>query len=459
MYSRRKSRHLKGVTDASSASMSIPDVTADAEVRLERLSADSATGTWYDITSFANNGTASTASTLADFYFNESGKSGNEVVDLANTNSTGDPTKSFSITCWASNLSAAGDNVILFSTRNPTAGTTGWKVQDFPATLPNPDYEWVSTNASATGFGPLAPQGIGSGWAFLAFTWQPGTPNVLKGYSNGVLFGSVGPGTFLASTDPLRLFRGIYSGNSWTGHLDTCRIYPRILSPDEILRDYNAGLAAHQAMVTKENLVSQYVPMGQTTTAWTDVTDSNSMTGAVTSPSTFDGDDYYTIGNPANLKFAGAFSVEVWVSQVNDSSQGSERVISKDAVDGNRSFIMTMRDNTGKAEAYLFQNNVTLTALVSTATYTNNDWHHMVAVNYGAGQPFQLWVDGALQAEDATGGYVMQDTVADWEVGRSQKVAEPDYLNGRCDTVRFYSAALSSAEIQENYQAGLAAHQ
>ena len=231
-----------------------PTPTADAEARLERLSADSSTGTWHDITANGNNGTALLRvgaswipypSTLVDFYFNEAGKNANEIVDLANTNSACDPTASFTITCWAKNLSAAGDNVVLLATRQETNSSNGWKLQDFPIANPNPDYEWVSTNAASSAFGPLLPQNIGTGWAFFALTWQPGTPNIVNGYADGALFGTVNPGAFDATTQPLRLFRGLYTGNSWTGYLDTVRVYGRILSPDEILRDYHAGKPAH----------------------------------------------------------------------------------------------------------------------------------------------------------------------------------------------------------------------
>ena len=222
-----------------------PNATADVEGRLERLSGDASAGIWYDTTANGNNGTATTASTLADFYFNAAGNSANEMVDLTSVTSTGDPTASFTFTCWAKNESDAADNVILVSTRDPGASANGWKLQDFPAANPNPDYEWVSTNAAAFAFGPLLPQGIGAGWAFFAITWQPGTPNIVNGYANGALYGTVNPGTFNASAEPLRLFRGIYSGNSWTGYFDTFRVYNRILSADEILRDYYAGLPAH----------------------------------------------------------------------------------------------------------------------------------------------------------------------------------------------------------------------
>ena len=219
-------------------------VTPDAEVRLERLSADSSTGTWHDITANGNNGTATTPSTLADFYFNAAGKSANEMVNLSNVLSANDPTQTFTIAFWAKNESAVGDSVIIMATRQDTDRSNGWKMQDF-ASAPNPDYEWVSAIVSGVNKGPVMPDGIGMGWAYLAFTWEPGTPNTVKGYKNGVLTGNVDPATFTASTQPLRLFRGTYPGNSWTGYCDTLRVYPRVLSVDEMVRDYHAGLPAH----------------------------------------------------------------------------------------------------------------------------------------------------------------------------------------------------------------------
>ena len=48
--------------------------------------------------------------------------------------------------------------------------------------------------------------------------------------------------------------------------------------------------------------------------------------------------------------------------------------------------------------------------------------------------------------------------VADWEIGRSQLATSPDFLEGRCDTVRFYNAPLTPSQIAYNYNAGLPAH-
>ena len=210
------------------------------------------------------------------------------------------------------------------------------------------------------------------------------------------------------------------------------------------------------SQVVISNLVSSYLPETQTTDTWVDSTGSNNMTGKVTTPPAFDGDDYYTIGDPANLEFADAFTIEAWCSQTFDSSQGTERVISKDSVGGSRSFTLIMRDNTGHAEAYLWDATGDFTQLVSTDTYKTGAWHHLVVVNEGAGKTLSLYVDGVLQASNGTGGRVLRVNTVNWEVGRAQDGT--DYLKGRCDTVRFYNAPLTHNQVLKNYNAGKAAH-
>ena len=210
--------------------------------------------------------------------------------------------------------------------------------------------------------------------------------------------------------------------------------------------------------VVMGNLVSSYLPETQTPTSWPDSTGTNNMTGAVTAPPVFDGNDYYTIGDPANLEFSGAFTVEAWCSQNHDSSQGSERVISKDPIGGARSFTLTMRDNTGNAEVYLWDATGAFTQLISVDTYKTGGWHHLVVVNEGDGKALSLYVDGVLQAVKATGGRILRPSTTAWEIGRAQGGIPPDYLEGRCDTVRFYNAALTHNQVIQNYNAAKVAH-
>ena len=446
MFSRRKRRHISGITELSSNSLVIPDVTADAAMRLERLSAVPTSTTWHDVTFNNKNGTANNAALYTDFQFNGT----NNVVTTALEAPLLPATSEWTLQTWVTQTAAAAGTVA-----NTRSGNNGWALRDSPS---GGGLEFTPFPFSANH--TVTPPLDNGDWFHLALTWTPGSPATLKSYVNGVLNTTVTPSDYGAAGIPLAIGSG--TAGFYSGKIDTVRVYARNLSADEILRDYYAGRPAHPALVTAENLVSQYLPSGMTSTTWTDVTGSNNMTGAVTAPPAFDGNDYYTIGQPADLEFSGAFTVEAWASQLHDSSQGSERIVSLDAINGSRSFFMVMRDNTGKAEAHLYgtgPNAGNNTAVVSTSTYTNNDWHHIVAVNHGSGQPYQLWIDGILEAESATGGRAMFGYgVADWEIGRSQLASSPDFLEGRCNTVRFYNAALNQNQIINNYQAGLPAH-
>ena len=481
MYGGRKRRSVTGLTDLSSKSLVIPDVTADASLRLENNTGNAANAKWYDITPNQNHGDWTGGKfgrpdnvnvVLGDtppgpwFWDGVSNNPGSaqvvQFIDTTNPTTMQRHDVPWTFTAWIARDSSdpppAGD-VCYVSTRGRT-NTKGWSLRNLNEGLGPLDLD-VFNNTGNAFILDVFPTNSDDIWYLHALTWEPGDPGTLRSYVNGVQYKSISVNLAHQWSTPSgegdRL--GAANFSMWSGYFDTFRVYDRMLSPDEILRDYYVGLAAHTPFVTQENLVSQYLPNNMTTTAWTDVTGSNNMTGAVTAPPTFDGNDFYTIGQPADLEFAGAFTIEAWASQVNDSSQGSERVVSLDGVNGGRSFLMTMRDTTGHAEAFIFSDNTTFTSLQSTSTYTNNNYHHIVVVNYGAGQPFQLWVDGVLEDEDATGGKTMQGyTTKPWQVGRAQLDSSPDFLNGRVDTVRFYNAALSPAQIINNYQAGLPVH-
>jgi hypothetical protein len=437
--------------------------STDAELWFTNRSGDEAAATWYDVSGNGNNGTANNAGAcLANYYF-RGGASGTSTDDMVSTAYAGNVIKAgeaWTVDGWVTRDALELGQVTLWGCRKTTPANGGWVHRENASALSGP-LDWDAYNPMYFSLQDVIPNIIGDMWNHIAITWEPDFDPGVKGYCrhylNGVQTDAQSVQNF-ADGDIFEIAGSTY--NRWTGFIDTVRVYKRALSSGEVYTNYSAGLASHLGgVVVTQNLVSQYLPTGQTTTAWTDTTGGNNMTGDVTAPPIFDGDDYYTIGQPANLEFAGAFTVEAWASQVNDSSQGSERIVSLDGVNGQRSFIMTMRDNTGKAEAYLFSNNVTFTNLQSTSTYTNNNWHHIVVVNYGDGQPFQLWIDGVLEDENSTGGRVMQGYAGkDWEIGRAQVSSSPDYLNGRCNTVRFYSAALTPDQIVQNYKAGLPAH-
>ena len=421
--------------------------TGDAALRLERVSATPASTTWFDVTANGNNGTAADAAMFSDFYFDG-------IVDEVLTGSTepsADLQSDWTLTFWhrRDTTILTGFNTIM-QTRS-AAPPGGWILRDRDNSPALANYSFEIVDPYVIG-APLV-VGTDADWHFAAIVYTAGSPNNIKGYSDGALFTSYNNiNTNIAGT-----VLQIGKGNSFrfAGNIDTVRSYARVLSADEILRDYHAGIPSHTLQVVQDDLVSQYVSEDMTTTAWSDMTGSNNMTGAVTAPPAFDGDDYYTIGNPTDLQLTNNWSIEAWASQSDQAPIGSafERLISRDDIAANRCFILSQRDSDGFPFAGIFVGG-TLKSVTGSSDYADGNYHHYMVTHDGA--TLKLYVDGSLEGSVATGGAMDNDPV-NWEIGRAQN--DSGYLNtGRVDTVRFYNATLTHAQVQQNYYAGKAAH-
>ena len=170
--------------------------------------------------------------------------------------------------------------------------------------------------------------------------------------------------------------------------------------------------------------------------------------GGVDWPS-FAGAQAVTVGQPAKLALTGNMSFVAWGSQIAGST-GYEVLMTRD---GSDRFIFSLNDNTGKPFVGLDIGGLkTVTGTVN----TNDSAWHMLAATYD-GAKLKLYVDGALDAELATAGSADIDTPTDLDFGADLNVPD-DYLQGRLDTCRIYSRALSADEIARDYHAGKPAH-
>jgi len=429
-----------------------PRPISDADIWFSSLSGEQATATWHDITINGNNGTANNAGVcLANYFFRGGGAGSDDMVSTAYAGNIIKATEPWSLDGWVFRDPTDVGQVTLWGARR-TGPNGGWVHRENAIGASGP-LDMDMYQPAYFSLQDVVPDILLQGWSHIAMTVTPGdgAPATIKHYYNGALSNSTTLHTNFSDGDIFEIAGSTY--NRWTGFIDTVRVYKKILSPDEILKNYYAGLAAHTPFVTQENLVSQYLPSGMTTTAWTDATGSNSMTGAVTAPPAFDGNDYYTIGNPANLQFTNNWSVEAWASQNDAAPAGSfERLISRDDTGGNRCFILSQKDNTGVAFAGIFVGGV-LKSCQTTTDFADNNWHHYMVTHDGV--TLKLYVDGALEASVATGG-PMDNDVVDWEIGRAQNNSAN--LEGRVNTVRFYNATLSAEQVVNNYQAGKPVH-
>lgn len=171
--------------------------------------------------------------------------------------------------------------------------------------------------------------------------------------------------------------------------------------------------------------------------------------GAGVDWSAFDGAQAVTVGQPAKLALTGNMSFIVWASQ-NAGATGYEVVMTRDGADR---FIFSLNDNTGKP--FIGLDIGGLKTVTGTVNTNDSAWHMVVATYDGA--KLKLYVDGALNAELAAAGSADIDTPTNLDFGADLNVPD-DYLQGRLDTCRIYSRALSADEILRDYNAGKPAH-
>lgn len=237
MFSRRRGGRIKTMTELSSSSMTIPDVTQDSLLRLERYTASPSSATWFDISGSANNGTAADPAMYGDFYFDG-------VVDQVLTASL-EPSANFAnewtLAFWYKRdvAAAAGFSTIMQTRKAGPNG--GYIVRDRTNPAPADDYSFEIVDPYAVGSKTV--KGTDSNWHFAAMVWTLGPPKTLTGYIDGAVFSTYTTPNSPSIGGVLNIGRGNFY--RFAGNIDAVRSYPRALSADEIMRDYNAGKPAH----------------------------------------------------------------------------------------------------------------------------------------------------------------------------------------------------------------------
>lgn len=229
MFSRRKTRRTRGRGDNSSSSISAPVPTGDASLWFSRMSGSVASTKWFDITVNGNDGTPSAAALMGTFQFDGA----TTEVTTAFAAPLTDNTKPWSLQAWITRDAAGAMEA--FQVR---AGD-GWVLRDSPIVPADMDFATFNPFANNTSvFTDL----LGGAWFHIVLTWTPGAPATLLCYLNGVLNATKTPANYGAGGT---LLIGNGANDHWNGKIDTVRVFSRVLSADEILRDYNAGLPAH----------------------------------------------------------------------------------------------------------------------------------------------------------------------------------------------------------------------
>ncbi|MFH1725800.1 MAG: LamG-like jellyroll fold domain-containing protein [Elusimicrobiota bacterium] len=155
----------------------------------------------------------------------------------------------------------------------------------------------------------------------------------------------------------------------------------------------------------------------------------------------FDGvDDGVLIGNPANLRLSGPFTLEVWFKRTGQGS-GYPTLIGHSYgawVFGIYAPTDTIFASHGGVHPYVF----------GTTPVGEGQWHHGVVVREGARTT--LYLDGRMESySDSSPSYTFDNPV-----GIGHDPNSPEYFNGVIDEVAVYDRALALEDIQQHYQNG-----
>ena len=163
-------------------------------------------------------------------------------------------------------------------------------------------------------------------------------------------------------------------------------------------------------------------------------------------------DDSVNCGNPTSLQITGALSISAWFKTTGTSTQ---MIVGKDAITGsNRSFHFFCDGSSGVMGFLIFSSGNTFEQVNSTSVVNDGNWHHVLGVNDGT--DLKIYVDGALEGTNASGGGTIQNGTTDFYIGRIEGLGSlyRSFWNGSIDEVAVWNSD-QSANASTIYNSGV----
>lgn len=300
-------------------------------------------------------------------------------------------------------------------------------------------------------------------WGIFSVTHTTG--GLVTYYHNGQAVGTNTGATF-AQWSAGGSYESIgVADNYWLGDIAVCAVYGRALSASEIQRNYDALSTRYSGLnnVTS-NLVLYHDPASSlsypgTGTTITDLS-GNGLTGTMsnithTSPYfAYNGtSSQVTVADNALLEpGSGSWTMEAWVYLSNTS--GGKVILGKfDPGGGSQDVSYSMRISNANAFAQMGDGSGNY---INSTSYTMslNTWTQIVYVwKNGATKTLETYINGASIGSVNHSLNSILNTSADLYVGSYNGGEYSQWMNGRIGVTRLYNSALTSAEVQQNFDA------
>lgn len=210
-----------------------PIMTSDCQLMHTNRSGDPSTGVWADLMPGGNNGIANDPAILTNYEFD--GVSDKvESTTLSAPSSFAGP---WTLCWWAKRDPSVTGRVTMIQTRKNTVPYGGWMIRDLNFTTVQPFS--IETGDPYVLYASMFPSGADGEWHFYCVSWKPGPPHAFMTFYDGSPWASAAPASLPADGNPLMIGKGTYY--AFKGNIDNVRAYARVLSNDEIERDFFAG--------------------------------------------------------------------------------------------------------------------------------------------------------------------------------------------------------------------------
>ena len=296
-------------------------------------------------------------------------------------------------------------------------------------------------------------------------------------YIDGVLASTVAyttdPQYFGSGNRNLQLGRWGYPGYEryFNGNIYQASIYNRALSASEILQNYNAK---RKKFYPEENIVSDGLvlhidPSKNTSYPGTgntiyDLSGSGNTGTLVSSPVfssvnggnlVFNGNSYIT--RSSALDTGQNFSVTAWIYPTSLSGGGRNAIIGNgySFSTDNGWFFCISNNNFGTFQSLMVSLGIdNLIKISNSYVFQLNKWTHVAMTVSGGGSSVKLYANGVETTYGFSGGAArsLVYTTNEFHIGMRHS-ATPERFAGSISQVQIYNRTLSTAEIQQNYNA------
>jgi uncharacterized repeat protein (TIGR01451 family) len=150
-----------------------------------------------------------------------------------------------------------------------------------------------------------------------------------------------------------------------------------------------------------------------------------------------------------------SFAIEFWMQGDSACSENNEVIVGRDDSSTSLHWWAGCRVG-GQAAFYLRDTGGTIEGVIGTSDLTDGTWHHIVAVRDASSDVIRIYIDGTEEdSESAIYSAGFGSTTAELNVGWLD-LSHGYHFEGTIDEVALYDRALSTDEIRQHYNEGLA---